>query len=112
VTDFQDQFNSDINAMMAPAFMEAFTAEDGTVITAQFTLFRGEPIADAPGQYSDKVAELRWQESDLSEPIPTYKFKRNKTGLYWHMTDAPENDGFGEIIATITQKKRSRTGAV
>ena len=109
--NIDDQFNADVTAIMDDAWGELFAAEDGTEFTGQFTLFRSDSIDDAPGNYSNQTAELRWQESAFPAPTPEHLFLRQKTGVYWRMSHEPEVDG-GEVIATVYKVEKSRTGAV
>lgn len=111
MTVLSDQFNSDITAMMDDAWGELFTPETGSAFTGQITVFRSDNIDSYPGNASEIVAELRWQASDFAEPIPEFKFLQQSTGKYWVMKESPEVTG-GEVIATVYQLKRSRTGAI
>ena len=109
--NIEAQFNTDITALMDDAFGETFVNEAGASITAQFTLFRAEPQENFAGNQTEMVAELRWQESAFAAPSAEYQFKRSSDSSYWLMKEAPEVDG-GEVIATVYQLKRNKTGAV
>jgi hypothetical protein len=111
MTVFEDLFNDNVTALMDPLFSEPFTAENGTVITAQHTLLRPEEMPEYAGIEDRFVAELRWQVSEFAAPSAEYKFKRNADNGHWVMKRAPEVTG-GEVIATVEQIKRSKTGAV
>lgn len=116
-TDFQIQFNTDINSMMAPAFMESFISDRGagTTFTAQFTLLRAEGGDELPvGDNTLLRAEVRWQEADYAGAKPMDGFKRVSAGDYWYISQEqePEVDGFGEVIAQMTQLKQTKMGAI
>jgi len=118
MANIESQFNDDITATMDDAFGDLFRSEDSTEFTAQLTIFRSEPMPDYPGNASEAVAELRWQATAFAAPSAEYKFEQLTsmgatlaTPLFWRMKEAPEQDG-GEVIATVYQTKRSKTGAV
>ena len=118
-TSFQTQFNTDVNAMMNPAFAEEFTPDGGAdtsnTFEATLTLLRAESADEFPvGDSTLMRAEIRWQASDYSGAKAMDRFKREANGEIWIIPQEaePEVDGFGEVIAQMTLLKRTKVGAV
>jgi len=116
-TDFQTQFNTDINAIMEEAFMEDFKSNGGgagaTTFKAQFTLLRTEAGDAYPvGDNTLWRAEIRWQQADYSGAKPMDRFLRVSNDEIWIIPEGmePEVDDFGEVIAQMTRVKRTRIG--
>ena len=119
MTDFQTQFNADVNAIISDAYNEDFMSNSGgtgaTTFSATLTLLRADAGDEIPsGEYTIIRAEVRWQESDYSGAKSMDRFKRVNTGDFWYIPEglAPEVDNFGEVIAQMAQRKQTRVGAV
>jgi hypothetical protein len=84
---------------------------DGASFTAIFTEFGSDEEMMASHQRNLITGELRWPSADMATVDDDELLYRNREGTTWRVMGAPQDDGFGEIIAQIQRVKRTRHGA-